>query len=226
MSTKNLPINFDDVISMTSLEIAELTGKRHDHVIRDIDKMLTEISAPKSGVAETVYKDGQGKDRKAYSLDKKHTLILVTGYSVKLREAIIDRIEALELQVKRLEEDKKRVAVQSANRRGVTWGDYCKVHGLPAQKLWTAHKKLRRLFRVRIDGTVQVNPHYEQYFKILKPTDHRFNSSGINFRFNAKGLEYFSRPKAVNAMRSYLVEALGTDQQKADLLRKQAKGND
>lgn len=224
MSTKNLPINFDDIISMTSLEIAELTGKLHKNVIRDCEVLL-QIGGLKSELAEILYKDAQDKDRKAYRLSKKATFVLVSGYSPELRLKCYDHIEALELQVKRLEEDKKRVAIQSANRRGVTWGDYCKVHGLPAQKLWTAHKKLRRLFRVRMDGTVQVNPNYEQYFKILKPTDHRFNSSGINFRFNAKGLEYFSRPKAVDAMRSYLVEALGTDQQKADLLRKQAKGN-
>lgn len=29
-------INLDQLISMTSLEIAELTGKRHDNVIRDV----------------------------------------------------------------------------------------------------------------------------------------------------------------------------------------------
>lgn len=224
MSTKNLPINFDDVISMTSLEIAELTGKLHKNVIRDCE-VLTEVAGLKFELSDITYKDSTGRSLKAYRLSKKATFVLVSGYSPELRLKCYDHIEALELQVKRLEEDKKRVAIQSANRRGVTWGDYCKVHGLPAQKLWTAYKKLRRLFRVRMNGTVQVNPNYEQYFKILKPTDHRFNSSGINFRFNAKGLEYFSRPKAVNAMRSYLVEALGTDQQKADLLRKQAKGN-
>ncbi|MDR8439742.1 Rha family transcriptional regulator, partial [Acinetobacter baumannii] len=29
-------INLDQLISMTSKEIAELTGKRHDNVIRDV----------------------------------------------------------------------------------------------------------------------------------------------------------------------------------------------
>lgn len=36
-------INLDQLISMTSKEIAELTGKRHDNVIRDVRKMLDEI---------------------------------------------------------------------------------------------------------------------------------------------------------------------------------------
>lgn len=37
-------INLDQLISMTSLEIAELTGKRHDNVIRDVRKMLEELN--------------------------------------------------------------------------------------------------------------------------------------------------------------------------------------
>ncbi|EEW1532830.1 hypothetical protein D9F41_02465, partial [Escherichia coli] len=36
-------INLDQLISMTSVEIAELTGKEHYHVLRDIRKMLEEL---------------------------------------------------------------------------------------------------------------------------------------------------------------------------------------
>ena len=30
-------------VSITTLEIAELTGKRHDHILRDCDEQLTKI---------------------------------------------------------------------------------------------------------------------------------------------------------------------------------------
>ena len=36
-------VNFGAVSTMTSREIAELTGKRHDHVMADIRKMLSEL---------------------------------------------------------------------------------------------------------------------------------------------------------------------------------------
>ncbi|EOV1093414.1 Rha family transcriptional regulator [Vibrio fluvialis] len=43
-----------------SREIAEITGKRHDHVLTDIRNMLVEIQSPeKSGE----YKDGRGRNQ-------------------------------------------------------------------------------------------------------------------------------------------------------------------
>ena len=40
MSQFNLPVNG---VSMTTVEISELTGKRHDHVLRDTRYMLLEL---------------------------------------------------------------------------------------------------------------------------------------------------------------------------------------
>lgn len=143
-------INLDQLISMTSVEIAELTGKEHRNVLRDIRNMVEELNALKTEavneelnalktelVGEEVYKDAKGESRTMYRLDRKHTFILVAGYSVHLRAKCYDHIQTLERRVLQLEDQKKRAAIQSANRRGVTWGDYCKANGLPAQKLMT-----------------------------------------------------------------------------------------
>jgi hypothetical protein len=80
---------------MSSLEIAELTGKRHDHVMRDIRNMLEEleINAPKFG---GVYTDSKGEKRPCFHLPKNLTITLVSGYSVVLRSRIVDRWMELE----------------------------------------------------------------------------------------------------------------------------------
>ena len=87
--------NAGEPIAMSSVEIAELTGKRHDHVIRDTELMLNELEldAPKFGA---VYQGGNGQARKCYNLPKDLTLTLVSGYSIKLRHAIIQRLDELE----------------------------------------------------------------------------------------------------------------------------------
>lgn len=215
-------IEIQNVVSMTTLEIAELTGKRHDNVIRDCQK-LTEVNGLKSEVVEISYNDIKGESRKAYQLTKKATFVLVSGYSAELRLKCFERIEFLESQVKRLEDTQKRAAVQSANRRGVTWGDYCKTHGLPAQRLKKAVLMARNLFKIRPDGRVEINPKYKEFFIVLKPADRRFSPNGINFRFNAKGLERFSTDKAVDKFRTMLIEQLGSDYEKSMLLASRAK---
>ncbi|CHQ69434.1 Rha family transcriptional regulator [Salmonella enterica] len=173
---------------------------------------------------EDVYLNAQGKQQPLYRLDRKHTFILVAGYSVHLRAKCYDHIQTLERRVLQLEDQKKRAAIQSANRRGVTWGDYCKANGLPAQKLMTILKKERKLFRVHSSsGEWSVNPNYVEYFRIIKPTDHRFNPNGINIRFNAKGLEFFSRPENVLKMHRKVIAVHGSDAAKQQHIQAVAK---
>lgn len=80
---------------MSSIEIAEVTGKKHAHIMRDIKNLL------KQGVAESnfglgSYTDANGQERPMYNLTKKGSLILASGYNAVLREKIIDRWESLE----------------------------------------------------------------------------------------------------------------------------------
>lgn len=83
------------VLAMSSAEIAQLTGKRHGDVIRDIRAMLDALGddADLRHVRET--KDGRGYTSE-FSLAKDLTLTLVAGYDVRLRKRIIDRWQSLE----------------------------------------------------------------------------------------------------------------------------------
>jgi Rha family phage regulatory protein len=82
-------------LTMSSLEIAAYAGKRHLHVLRDIRKMLRDLEEGETKFGST-YFDGQGKEHPAFNLPKRETLILVSGYDVRMRAKIIDRWAELE----------------------------------------------------------------------------------------------------------------------------------
>ena len=91
--------NNNNIKTMTSLEIAELTNKTHSHVLRDIRKMVEELNDPfmDSEQYQVVMNDkGQTSE---ILLDRELTETLITGYSVVIRRAVIKRWKELEEQV-------------------------------------------------------------------------------------------------------------------------------
>ena len=84
-------------LTMTSREIAALTGKQHKDVLYDIRKMLVELEI-NSADFSAEYKDSTGRTLPAFNLPKRETLILVSGYNVGMRAKIIDRWQELEAQ--------------------------------------------------------------------------------------------------------------------------------
>lgn len=89
-----------DQAVMSSVEIAELTGKQHKHVLDDIRKMLVDIQ---SAEKPADYRDTLGRLQPCLLLDKEETLCLVAGYSAQLRIRIIRRWQALEQQAAQCE---------------------------------------------------------------------------------------------------------------------------
>ncbi len=87
-----------NVETMSSLEIAQLTGKEHKDVMRDIRVMLEalgiDIRAQNCAVIETSYKAGTGKAYPMYLLNEELTLTLTSGYSIIQRNAIIKEWQA------------------------------------------------------------------------------------------------------------------------------------
>ena len=85
--------------TMSSLEIAELTGKQHGHVMRDCRVMFEAIGVvdSKFGFTRLIKGLGDNPDRsvKCYNLDKELTLTLISGYNIEMRYAIIRRLLSL-----------------------------------------------------------------------------------------------------------------------------------
>ena len=85
--------------TMTSREIAELTGKTHAHVMRDIRSLLEQLGVDPGldwHCESDTYIDAQGKAREQYRLDRDTTLTLITGYDPVARLRIIKRWQELE----------------------------------------------------------------------------------------------------------------------------------
>lgn len=94
----NAIINAQGEQTMSSREIAELTGKRHDNVMRDIRDMLIELYGA-GGVLKfegTYLNEQNGQRYPLFDLPKRETLILVSGYNLAMRARIIDRWQELE----------------------------------------------------------------------------------------------------------------------------------
>lgn len=138
--TELMNITQGHALTMSSLEIAVRSGKRHDNVLRDIRKMLAQLYpqdvpsdrrtppdsdqyhrsdrtqykfltkgtinafvefAKSSGGLpfQSTYLDGQGKSHECFNLPKREMMILVAGYSIPIRAAIIDRWQELEAMI-------------------------------------------------------------------------------------------------------------------------------
>ncbi|WP_248731805.1 Rha family transcriptional regulator [Pseudomonas sp. MWU13-2517] len=107
MNTQSIPVNTPNNLAprfsqsenvartMSSREIADLTGKRHDNVKADIRNMLADL---KEDVLtfQGIYLDGMNRQQTEYLLDREHTDCLLTGYSAAMRMAVIKRWRELE----------------------------------------------------------------------------------------------------------------------------------
>ncbi|HAL69306.1 MAG TPA: phage antirepressor protein [Pseudomonas sp.] len=99
--------------TMSSLEIAELTGKAHKHVLADIRSMLTELEIDWAELSAQ-YKDSTGRSLPCFNLDREMTDTLLTGYSAKMRLAVIKRWRELEAQVAQPRELSRMELIQLA----------------------------------------------------------------------------------------------------------------
>jgi len=83
--------------TMSSLQIAEITGKEHKNVLADIRRVLHEAEIQDAKFLAP-YKMPSGQMATVYHLPRRACDLVVSGYSVKYRLASIDRWQEVEAQ--------------------------------------------------------------------------------------------------------------------------------
>lgn len=89
--------------TMTSLQVAEVTGRLHSNVMRDIRNLLDQLEDRQQFSFELSFTirelpNGGSKKEPHYILTKKDCLLLASGYDANLRAKIINRWELLETE--------------------------------------------------------------------------------------------------------------------------------
>jgi hypothetical protein len=182
--------------TMTTVEIAELTGKEHFHVMRDTAKMLVELYGNKDlSIYGWIYKDAYGRDQRCYSLPKAEVLCLVSGYSAPLRMKIIRRLEDLEGEQSATDRNTIPVTPESVLGDLKATVEMAKIFGLEGNQALlsanTAIKKLHGLDCMSLIGVTNlVSESQVQYFTptvIGKP--HGLSAIKVNKALEAGGLQ-------------------------------------
>jgi len=204
--------------AMTSLEIAGLCEKRHDHVCRDIKVMLEQLNIQSPQIWGD-YRDEIGRSYPCFHLPKDLCLTLVSGYNIILRKRIIDRWLELEQQnqpkvpqsfsealrlAAELEEQKQMLSDQLAvaapkaefvDRYVVATGT---MTFRQVAKLLNAKEPEFRLFLLdnhimyRLNGTLTpYHQHIEaERFEVKTGTTNASNYAFSQARFTAKGVKW------------------------------------
>ena len=89
---------------MTSLEVAEITGKSHTHVMRDIREEVESLKSEglegQTIFGESSYKNSQNKEQPMYTFGREGAMQIATRYSAGIRRKLIMKLEELENKTK------------------------------------------------------------------------------------------------------------------------------
>lgn len=95
MHKQDLVINTQAGATMSSREIAELTGKQHKNVLADIRSMLGQLGKDELDY-QRIYFDSMNRKQLELVIDRIHVECLLTGYSIPLRMKVLERLSELE----------------------------------------------------------------------------------------------------------------------------------
>ena len=225
----NQLIEMNGQMTMSTKEISDLTGKRHDNVMADARKMLGEIGSPEISGG---YLDKQDRTQPCLMLSKDETMCLVAGYSTELRFRIVKRwreleeaqkpveLSRLEILQMALESERARIEVEAklaiaapkaefvdryVDATG-TYGFRQVAKMLSVKENWLSEFLIDKGIMYRLSGRLTAHSGHIDAGRFVPRTgvaknDHSFTEC----RFTAKGVEWvageIAKHKAAESMR-------------------------
>jgi Rha family phage regulatory protein len=87
--------------TMSSLEIAELTGTEHKNVLRKIETMLESMDEiSRLNFEPSEYNTERGRIERCYEMNKTGSLVMIASYNVNFLTAVITRWQELEAKIR------------------------------------------------------------------------------------------------------------------------------
>jgi hypothetical protein len=90
-------IKINKNINITSLQISKCTGKKHFHILRDIEDEMNQLEEKgKSIFGLTFIKNKSGRLDKVYDMDKYGLIQMMARYDAKIRYMLIKKLRYIE----------------------------------------------------------------------------------------------------------------------------------
>ncbi|WP_447579930.1 phage regulatory protein/antirepressor Ant [Acinetobacter baumannii] len=180
-------------IKMTSLDLAELTGKRHDNVMRDIKKEIEELG---EGIGLLIfegisYTDSQNRKKPCYEFGKEGAMQLALKYDAKIRYKVIKKIEELEnKQSYKLPTSYKEALLQLVEQ--VDKNEKLEIENkMLEQRIDEYEPKITYLDTIlNTKDTVAISQIAEDYGMSAKAMNIKLKELGIQYKINKQWLLY------------------------------------
>ncbi len=140
--------------TITSREIAELTGKMHKHVldaIRNMEQSWVKVGQPNFRLSE--YKDPTGRRLPQFELNKKECLYIATKFNDEARARLIIRWEELETKAQTVDFSNPNTVLQLVQN----WADEQKKREIAEQQVRIKEEQLQLQGKVIEQNTPKVN---------------------------------------------------------------------
>ncbi len=106
----------DEKLVTTSRKVAEVFGKQHQHVLRDIRELKCSDEFRQSNYGQSYYLNEQNKKQPEYIITKDGFVMLVMGYSgekaFKFKEDYIKAFNYMESELKRIHKEREQWAIE------------------------------------------------------------------------------------------------------------------